>query len=293
MRPKTYWHIISNLFTSPQYYLKILKAPLGFSFRFFIVSMIILGFSWTWRINQRIMPAAQQQLSDGLDELAANYPVELEITWDKNQLQSSTTEAVEVPYPSSIEHNSQLPPLLGNFIAEDISAEQFSTKFKRTSLFVVTNNKFFVNNLQQVWTETTLTDILPPVETVLNKETVSELIPQLKDQLEKIIELAKQLNFIIMPLLLIMIRLGMAFLEAILVFLFFKLNQFNFKFSQVLQLSLHLVVVSEIINQVTAWIYPQLQISMLTLAYWSIFSYVFWTQRKHFLSFKNKPTPQG
>ena len=294
MRPKTYWHVISHLFTSPKYYLKIFKAPFWFSFRFFMISMVVLGLTWTWRINQKIVPAFQEQLNNGLDELGRNYPPELEITWGEDRLQSSTAEVVEIPYPSSMEKNSQLPPLLGNFIAEDISSEQFPTKFKQTSLFVVTSHQFFVNNLQGVWTDTALTDILPSKTIILNKATSPELILEFKQQLEKIINLAKQLNFFIMPLVLIVIRLWMSFLEAILVFLFFKLNQFTFKFSRVLQLSLHLVVVSEIITQMTSWLYPQMQISMLTLAYWSIFSYIFWTQRKHFSSFKTKPpTPQG
>ena len=79
----------------------------------------------------------------------------------------------------------------------------------------------------------------------------------------------------------------MSFLEAILVFLFFKLNRITLSFRKTLQLSLHLVVVAEVIAQITGWIYPNIQLSMFTLSYWSIFSYIFWTQKKHFSKFKS------
>jgi hypothetical protein len=153
MRPKTYWHTISNLFTSPKYYLEILKAPFWFSFRFFVISMFILGLTWAWKINQKIIPAFQQQVNSSLDEIEANYPAELEISWQDHQLESSINEIIEIPYPSSVELNPQFPPIFGYFIPEDISSEQFSVKFSQKSLLVVTNNKFFINNLQGTWAD--------------------------------------------------------------------------------------------------------------------------------------------
>jgi hypothetical protein len=87
-------------------------------------------------------------------------------------------------------------------------------------------------------------------------------------------------------LVIIIIKLWMSFLEAILVFLFFKLNRITLNFTKTLQLSLHLVVVAEVITQTAGWIYPNIQLPMFTLSFWSIFSYVFWTQKKHFLKFK-------
>lgn len=286
MRLKTYWHIISQLFTSPEYYLKILRAPFWMSVRFFTISMIALGLTWAWRINQIIIPISAEQVSQGLDELENNYPAELEIIWDENKLSSSAPEAIGISYPNSMEQNSQFPPLLGNFIPTDISSEQFSAEFEQTSLLVITTDKLYVNNLQGVWSDVPLSDVLPTEKIVLNKDTVPELVSKSKQQLEKVVDLVKKLNFLIAPLVLITIRLWMSFLEAILVFLFFKLNQLAFKFKKVFQFSLHLTVVSEIIAQVTSWIYPDIQISMLTLSYWSIFSYVFWTQRKHFSKLK-------
>ncbi len=286
MRPKTYWHTISNLFTSPKYYLEILKAPFWFSFRFFIISMIILGLAWTLKVNQIIVPAFQQEINNNLDKIEVNYPAELEISWQDNQLESSINEIIEIPYPDSFKQNSQFPPIFGYFIPENISSEQFSTKFDQKSLLVLTNSKFFINNLQGDWANIPLSEVFPKESIILNKGTASELISKLKDELEKIFYLVKQLNFVVIPLAIIIIKLWMSFLEAILIFLFFKLNRVVLNFKKTLQLSLHLVVVAEVIAQITSWIYPSIQFSMFTLSYWSIFGYIFWTQKKRFSKFK-------
>ena len=282
MRPKTYWHVISNLFTSPKYYLEIFRAPFWFSLRFFIVNMVILGLTLTWRINQKVIPAYQQQINDGLNEVITHYPPELEIAWRNNQLKSSTNEVIEIPFPSSIEQTSQLPPVLGYFVPEDIPPEQFSKKLNQKSLLVVTTYKIFINNLQGIWTEAPLTELFPEQEMILNKDTSPEFISKFKHELEKIFNLTKQLNFVVMPLVIAIVKFWMGLLEALLIFLFFKLNRFNINFTKTLQFSLHLVVIAEIITQTTSWIYPNLQFSMFTLSYWSIFSYIFWTQRKLF-----------
>ncbi len=282
MRPKTYWHVISNLFTSPKYYLEILKTPFWFSLRFFVISTIILGLTLAWRINQRTIPAYQQQINNSLNEIETNYPPELKMSWEENQLKSSTNEIIEIPYPNSIEKNPQFPPVFGYFIPDDISHDQFSTKFNQESLLVVTSKKLFINNLQGTWTDAPLTELFPTEDIALNKDTSPEIISKIKQELGKIFDLAKQLNFIVVPLITILIKFWMSLIEAILVFLFFKLNRFTINFTKTLQLSLHLVVVAEIIAQATSWIYPNLQIPMFTLSYWSIFSYIFWTQRKQF-----------
>jgi len=282
MRLKTYWHTISNLFTSPQYYLEIFKAPFGFSLRFFIISMVFLGLSLTWRVNQKLIPSLQHQTNIALDEAVTNYPAELEITWNKNQLKSSTTETIKIAYPSSMEKSSGLPPTLGYFIPENFSSTQFSNRLEQESLFVVTDRNFFINNLQGDWTKAPLTELLPTADVVLNKNTSAEFISKLKQELGKIASFIKKLNFIIIPIGLIIARLWMSFFESILLFLFFKLNKLSLKFSKIIQFSLHLVVVAEIINQVASWLYPNIQVSMLTLAYWSIFGYIFWTQKKYF-----------
>lgn len=283
MRPKTYWHIISNLLTSPKYYLEILKAPYWFSLRFFIISMIILGLTLTWRINQRTIPVYQQQINDSLNEIESNFPSELEIYWRGNQLGSSTNEIIEIPYPSSIKKSSQFPPFLGYFIPDDISPDQFPKKFNQESLLVITSKKLFINNLQGAWTDAPLTELFPMEDIALNKNTSPDLILKLKQELKKVFDLTKQLNFIVIPLITILIKFWMSFIESILIFLFFKLNRFSINFIKTLQLSLHLVVMAEIIAQLASWIYPNIQVPMFTLSYWSIFSYIFWTQRKQFL----------
>ncbi len=292
MRLKTYWHVITSLFTSPKYYLEIFKAPFWFSFRFFIISMTILGLTLTWRVNQKVMPTLQEQMNVTLDEVVTNYPADLEIVWSENQLRYSAEDAIEISYPSLMGQNSQLPPVFGYFIPGEISSAQFSEKLEHESLFVVSSDKFFINDLREAWTDAPLTEILPEEDLVLNKDTSGEFISKFKLEIEEIIPIIKQLNFIAIPIGLIIFRLWMSFLEAILVFLFFKLNKFNLNFGKTIQLSLHLVVVAETIAQIANWIYPNIQISMLVLVYWSVFSYVFWTQREHFSKLKIKTALQ-
>jgi hypothetical protein len=279
MQLKTYWHIISRLLTSPKYYLEVLQTNFWVSFRFFTISMFILGITLAVKINQRIIPDLQHQLNVVSDEVMTHYPDDLEIIWSEDSLEYSTDEPLAVSYPSFIEKNPQLPPLFGYLIPKDLSVENFSKELTNESMFVVTTQNFFINNLQGVWTSAPLTDLLPQSEITLNKETLTELTPQVMQDLEKLMLAIRQLNFIVIPLGLIALRFWMSFIKAILLLLFFKLNRFEFSFKKIIQLSLQLMVIAEIIAQLTSWIYPNTQISMLVPSYWIIFSYVFWTQK--------------
>ncbi len=292
MRLKTYWHTITHSLTSPQYYLEILRAPFGFSVRFFLISMIFLGLSLAWQINQKLIPSLHQHFNIILDEINANYPQQLSLTWNKGQLSSSTTQIIEIAYPSFIDLEPDLPPTLGYFIPEDVSASQLTTILDQESMFVITKHNFLVNDFQGTWAEIPLVELLPSTQLILDKDTSAKLITQFKQKLVTFIYLAKRLNFIIVPIGLIIAKFWRSFLESMLIFLFFRLNKIKLKFSHALKLSLHLTVIAEIINQLAHWIYPQVQISMFFLAYWSIFGYIFWTQKKQFFQLKTETTPQ-
>ncbi|MBT3249311.1 MAG: hypothetical protein HN846_00250 [Candidatus Pacebacteria bacterium] len=292
MRLKTYWHILSNLLTSPKYYLEILQTNFWLSFRFFAISMLILGITLALKINSRIIPNLQNQLNKTLDEVLINYPADLEITWDEDHLKYSIDKPLAISYPSFIEKEPQLPPFFGYLIPRDISIENLSEELVDESMFIISTQNLFINNLQGVWASNSLTDILPQGEIAINKDTIIDLTPKAKQELENLILATKQLSFIIVPFGLIALRFWMSFLEAILLLLFFKLNRLDFSFKKIIQLSLYLMVVAEIITQLTSWIYPDTQVSMLAPSYWIIFSYIFWTQRKKFSKSNIIPTHQ-
>lgn len=288
MRPKTYWHILKNSFSSSAYYLKIIKAPFWLSLRFFLLSMILLGISWATRINKRFIPNLQDQVLITLEQLEKNYPENLKITWTGKELEIIPAEILEISYPENFEIDSQFPTLLAYISPDKLEINQFKDRFEHESLIVITPKELFINNLQDSWTQAPLSELLPTdtATTPLTKESLPNYLDQTKAFFINLLSLTKQINYLAMPLLILLIMLWMGLIESIFLFLFFKLNQINLNFKKTYQLSLHLTVVAETINQVTAWIYPQIQLPMFTLSFWIILIYVFLTQKKNFLILK-------
>jgi len=278
MRPKTYWRSLKKTFTSPSYFLEITKAPFWFSFRFFIISMVLLAISWAIRINLKTIPYLQKQVEVNLENIENNYPSDLEISWTGKALEISPAEKLMIPYPIGFE-DPQLPAVFAYLVPMNFSSDQFQRESIEDSLLVITTENLFINNLQESWNSAPLSELLPDQQSTLNQTSLPEF--------NNLLNFIKSANFVVLPLVLITSQLWVGFFEAILVFLFFKLNRVKIKFSKTFQLSLHLVIIAEFIHQVTAWLYPNIEIPMFTIAYWLVFTYIFWTQRKKFPTIKS------
>lgn len=286
MRLKTYWHVLVNLLTSPEYYLKVITTKFSFSLRFFIMSMILLGLISAWRINQLTIPEFHQDAKLSLDELQENYPANLEINWADGKLSSSATYDIEISYPSFVEKNDQLPPTLGYYVPQNLAIDEIGDRFDKKSLILITSQQLMINDLRGNWNQLPLKDLILDESFTLNKESIAAVVTQAKLDIGPMVELIKKINYLVMPVILVISKSWMALMEGFLVYLLFRLNQLKISFTRVYQFSLHLVVIAEIINQLTSWVYPHSLISMFSFAYWVIFSFVFWTQRKQFSQLK-------
>ena len=154
------------------------------------------------------------------------------------------------------------------------------------SLFVITPEKIYINNLQDSWTQTPLIDLLPPETTVINKSNLPNTLEQTESFIIDLFKIAQKIIFLIMPIWIVIVMLWTSLIESIFIYLFFKLNRISLSFKRTFQLSLHLIVVAETINQLANWIYPHLQLPMLSFSFWILLIYVFLTQKNNFLKLK-------
>ncbi|MBU0576897.1 DUF1189 domain-containing protein [Patescibacteria group bacterium] len=287
MRLRTYWHILKKTFSSPAYYLEVIKAPFWLSLKFFILSMILLGISWALRINQRIIPQLQQQSEAILKELADNYPENLQLVWTGERIEITPLEILEIQYPTHLKIGLQLPPRLAYLSPDEQTPEQFDEKFANESLFILTPRYLYLNDLRDSWTAMLLTELLPTDPATLSKETLPNYLDQVKLFISRLVTFTQRAIYIVLPAFSIFVMLWVGLIESIFMYLFFKFNQIKLNFKKTYQLSLHLMVVAETINQLTSWLYPKVQLPMFVLSFWIILLYIFWTQRKKFSLLKS------
>lgn len=277
MRLKTYWHVLTQSLTSTSYYLELIKGRFGFSLRFFVISIIVLGLSTAARINHRQLPMINGQLMKSLKQLETNYPPDLELIWTGHQLEISPPQELAVPYP--VATNQLLPELPSNLsylVPEPKSIDEISY----SSLLVLTPDQLFVNDLRHNWTQADLKLFLPEERIVINQATLPQRLAQTETWLDQAFKQLKQANYVVSPLVLLILRSWVGLLHGVLIFLLLRLNQIKLEFRKSIQLSLHIIVMAEVVFQLSAWLYPQLTLPMFSLAFWLILVYILLSQRK-------------
>lgn len=285
MKLKNYYKTLIKAFTQPLFYLEVMQKPFKFAFSFFIFSGILLGLSLTLHVHNFFLPDVQNASKQIIEEGVTNYPQNLEIRWEDERLSMNQSEPFLVSYPAQMATTDHPTKILGAFLPEEIDSiesinQNLEAKEISTPLILFTPKKLFINDLQ-TWTELSLDEIFVNVDTFLiNKAQIDALKPQMITNIERLVQAFKKISWILIPLGFILIRLWQSLVESVLIWIILKLNHFKIRFLQSWQLSLALTVIAEIINQLTRWLYPDFHFPMTSLAFWVLFTYIFWTKRQ-------------
>lgn len=274
MRPRTYWHALVNSVSSAQYYQTIVKAPFWFSFRFFVISMVLLGIVMSLRLQQQVLPAYQEAAEAVVTDLYQYYPDELVMKWDGTKLSLSPDEPLRVDWPAGVETSAEMMP--DGFIIIDLNQDSFTD----SSLLAVNQNTLFINDLQGQWNSLPLVAVLGADEVELRKENLPMIIEQAKQYIRRLFDIIDVAAYAVVPMMLIISRLWIGLLESLLMFLILKLNSLKLSFAKTYQLSLHLLVVTEIVAQLANWLYPTHQLPLFTLTFWLMFLYILGQNRR-------------
>lgn len=272
MKPNTYLNSLKGTLIDPHYYVHVLNKKIFFSLRFLFISYLIIGLAVSAIITQVDFEKYQTDFQLALQELERNFPENLQINYQGYHLSMIPEEEIVVDYPqttgklayqhlavinpnaSEIKNSSALITLGADQIWIQDAPSQF-TQFKFSEL------SFFDQRL------------------TITKQNLPELIDNWQTKFSQILEKAKVFVFIFFPLGLFFSRFLANLLDVLLIFLILKISNYPLNFTKIWQLSFHVLVVAEVVAQLTGYLYPDSELKMFAITYWIWFAFLIFKLR--------------
>jgi hypothetical protein len=276
MLPLTYWRTLVGSISNPHYYRESLPKSWWFSLRFFLISMMIIGLVLSAAIIKINFPQYQSQLKDIVQELANNFPADLELKWEQNQLTSNYSAPILVNYPSTFQPPTEFPEK-ALIILPNHNDQSVPQDVPASSLMVANQSQLFLTDFKGNWSHIPLAD-LPGLEQplTLNQQT----LPQFQENMNLFIDSSLQTSRHILPIALPVVIVVTQFFDslfyALIGFIGLRFFSKQHTFRRIWQISLHLCVIAFALSQLAAYLYPKNELPLYALTFWILFSLVSW-----------------
>jgi hypothetical protein len=277
---KRYFLSLWNSFSSPGYYLEVLNAPFLFSLKFFFVSCVLLTILATILFNLFTIPRYQRAVHENLDRVVQNFPADLHIRWDGNQLKITPEEPLFLPYLPFLTQED-LPEHFVIIALRFPAPDAAMTELKTNSLIFVSDQNVYIQSTHHQWAEYPLKEY-PGFESefIINTSTLPGFIDQTKKFLDVIqFVLIALYPFVYLVGILIGRIIGIAINSLMLMYML-KLFNKHFPFSKIFQISLHIVVIAEVAQLIFNHIPEHQDVPVFTLTYWAYIIAIFISLRK-------------
>ncbi len=266
------WQSVSSV----TFYGFVLRQPLRWTAIFFFISYIWLGWLAAGRFVVRDIPDLTQLFDATAQEVEANYPADLQLTWDEQAFTHQPEGLLTISYPPFVAPAEySLPSVLAYHANQPLTSDQLPTSLPQPSFLVFTTKELFLHASDGSWSSIPLTEV-PGFEQSfqVTRAQLPNIISHLKSVFQNLLNVVGTLSFVALPLSLALHRAWLVLIQSLLAYLLLKLNGVPLTFTKTFQLGLHIMVVAEILNQVSLWLYPQLDWSLLTIGYWLIFTLI-------------------
>lgn len=281
MKPKTYIHILINSFTKPLYYKEILKTSFWFSFRYFVISIIFLGIASAVLFNIFELPKIEKNIKDNLITLEKNYPEDLSIKWTGDKLETNY-DSLEIPSPDLFnEYIETFPSSFATIISNETSSEEIIKK-EPESLLILTPTKLYSQTISNNWQSIPLSEaFVDIVPFTLTKDYLKNNHAEIEKFINKnVIQAISRTNYIFAPIFMLISSIWVSLMNSLIALLMMRINGANISFKKTWQLSLHITIIAEAINQISpviqnfSGINPANKLPMFTISYWIIFLFI-------------------
>jgi|GEM_PF-984261 len=280
MRPNTYLSTLWNTITSPKYYIDILNTKFGFSVRFLLVSYLLLAA--VSGVLFALFDAAdlQQKVDQSIQKVSTEFPANYSAEWNGLKIvptsTAGATTTLTLPLPALREFQ-QSPPLLAQLNPTVTSVAEIAAHTQKPSFFFIGNHELYMSQPNDTWKTMPLTALLPTSSFHLDKQAVSQYIPSVQQQVDQSLKLLPFLISIVFFFLTLPLRLISMCLDTLLIYLVVRMTGLPISFKKAVQLSLHIMVVAEIISLLTATVAQDLP--MFSLTFWLYTLIVYWQLR--------------
>lgn len=279
----TFRHTFVKSLTDLNYYVDVLNSTVKRSFKIIITFYLLIGVLLTTIFTITTLPTIRTDVMTSIDRVVEYFPQDLELTWDGAQLESNVDTQIVVPFPDDIALPNSLPQSLA--IIDTTTTD--SPNERTASLIFVNQQELFVNSQRGQWSSTQLDNLIEQDTFVLNKDVLQSWEPEIQSDTQTFLNLLPLFMFMAFSIGLFISRLVMIAINSIIVQFMFMLMGKQLPYKKVFQLSLHLLIPVELLSQLSHLLYPQLDMSMTTVAYWSLIALLLWHLRNlHVLKFE-------
>lgn len=207
-------------------------------------------------------------------ELKENYPKDLILNYQSGKLEASQTP-ITVFYPSVINNKYRL---YQNLATIDTSLTAFNDN---DSLITIGSDQLWIKDTAATQANFELKQIpFFDQDFLIDHASLDSWTQKWQTQFDQVLDQMKYLTPLFFPIALLLTRFWANFIDVVLIFLLLKISGIKLKFSKILQLSFHVMVVAEIVAQATGYIYAYSSIDMYSITYWIWFTIVFFSLRK-------------
>lgn len=261
-------------------YLKFANRPLKSALLIILLNLTLLSLPdvYIWINNTVPMMASTFKVELGKSEQF--YPQDLEISWDGSQVALTPYQILTIPNPWSTVTSLPDTLLLVNTKIENIEAFTGA----ETPLFILSANKLWTNDLSGNWSELNLSEL----ENILSSFTItssnySEYVAKWINWTSVSIPYLQVLGILIIPLSIVLFFL-LVLIDTVMVYFLLKVFGSKVNFKKVFLLCFQVGVVAQFLSTITYFLYPETNVDVMALSFWSILTFILFFKQVRELS---------
>lgn len=282
MRLKTYLYSLKSSFSRVIYYYDVLRAPFAFSLKFFLFSYFILGILFSLKFNFITSQKIINFFNLLEQKIISHYPYNLSLNYQNGEMVSKF-----------LDNSNQKDTLQQEIILDNLTFNQSKTQL---SILIDTKNSYSLESLDKqdkisdnliiaskaiyvqnsgIWTESSYQNLFYQVNNFsITGENLPMHLTSLRTYLIQGLNIFKVIIFFLAPLFLIGSNL-LLILDFLLLYFLVRINFHKFKFIKFIQVSLHTLVISELLNFIYHLFASDASFDIKSIAYWVITAYIF------------------
>ena len=252
-------------FTDLNFYVDILNSPLKFSLKFVFFFYILIGIISGIYFAIVKVPEYRSIVDQTELEIREYYPADWMFDWDGESLASLPLGKKTINFPSSLPKRESLPESLAI-----IDAQTTNSPENIPALIYINSKNLYVNSLSGFWSDLALSDLLGEEKFNLNREILMQKLPSYTSEAKSSLSIIPILVTAGMSIGLFLTRLLSLIFDVIIIHFIMTLLKKPIPYKKVFQLTLHILVPVEVLQQATTLFYPTLDIPMFTISFWTL-----------------------
>ena len=273
MQPKKFlrWYLDTwaACTTTFAFYQNLPSRSLRSSVAFVLVSYTLLSLVQASIFAKQVVPELRQLIQTIPSVIEQQLAVESKLTWDGNELQLTPAQTVRFALP---------PKLLRANVPE--TAFFIGETTDEPAIVHVTPTTLLVQTSGQSQT-LSLTEVLGPEQFSLSQVEVVEWLRQTSSGAERLIHTLQYFLPVFFLLNYGISRSLFLLVETMLLYVVLRVYRQPKHLVELSKVTLHVLVLAEVINQWAAIVLPQASVSILSLSFWVLLVVVLLQQQKH------------